>query len=198
MSVNMNEIDYAHVLNRQCIIHLFLQSKSARIYNFVQSCITVPNIVIGGIMSISIFSTTSEYWRLTTGGLAIATTILSSLSKHVAAGERAQLHCSVVRQYQSLIQEIDAYIQMLRTQPPNTTEKRYLMDRVHQHLNRLYDIQPEPSYWAINDYEKRYKKKLEEALFDELESAALQNAAYVQLRLSRVPSGGSQQSREAQ
>lgn len=172
--------DYAHMLRRQCIINLFLQSKSARIYGLLQTCITIPNIVIGGVMSITIFSTTSPLWRVATGGLAIASTILTSLSKQLGAGERAQLHCAMVRQYNSLIQELNTYIHA------SSSRGDHQMDRIRQQMNKLFEMQPEPSYFAINTYEKRYKRNIEEALFDELETVAMQNAAYVELRLSRT------------
>jgi hypothetical protein len=131
-------------------------------------------------MSVSILSTNSQYWRITTGALAIASTILTSISKQLGAGERAQLHCAMVRQYNSLIQDLNMIIHL------NAADKKSIMDRVRQHMNRLFDMQPEPSYFAISSYETRYKKKLEEALFEDFEAAALQHAAFVEMRLSRL------------
>lgn len=183
MTEQKDDEDYAQILKRQCVINLFLQSKSARVYNLIQTCLTIPNIIIGGVMSVSIFSTSSQYWRITTGALAIASTILTSVSKQLGAGERAQLHCAMVRQYNSLIQDLNMIIHM--NQSVDAAEKKVLIERVRQHLNRLFDMQPEPSYFAITSYENRYKKKLEEALFEDFETAALQHAAFVEMRLSR-------------
>lgn len=183
MTESKEEDEYAQLLKRQCIVNLFLQSKSARINNTIQSCLTLPNIVIGAIMSISIFSTSSEYWRITSGALAIASTVLTSLSKQLGAGEKAQLHCAMVRQYTSLIQELTMFIHINN---PDPEHRRAFMERIRQQINKLVDMQPEPNYFAVRLYEGRYKKRIEEALFDDLETAAMQNATYVEMRLSRT------------
>lgn len=178
-----DEDEYAQILKRQCIVNLFLQSKSARVYNLIHTLLTIPNIVIGGVMSVSIFSTSSPYWRITTGALAITSTVLTAVAKQFGAGERAQLHCAMVRQYNSLIHELNTVIHIHNMSPD---EKRTMIDRVRQQLNKLFDMQPEPSYYATHAYENRYKKKIEEALFEDFETAAMQNAAYVEMRLSRT------------
>lgn len=175
--------EYAQILKKQCVINLYLQSKSAKVYSMIQNILTLPNIVIGGILSVAIFSTSHDYWRLTTGALAIGSTILTSMSKHFGAGERAQMHCSMVRHYTSLIQEIDMILHMKHL---SDTEKRATMDSVRQHLNKLFDMQPEPSVFAVKQYEKQYKTNIEKAMFDAFETAALQNASYVERRLSRA------------
>lgn len=170
--------DYALILKRQCIINLFLQSKSARFYNAINTCMVVPNILIGGVLSVSIFSTSSSYWRTSTGVLAIVSTALSSLAKHIGAGERAQLHCAMVRQYSSIIQDIDMYL--------HGAPDADFIDRIRHQLGRLFDLQPQPSYFAVRQYEHKYKKDIEMAMFDEFEAVAMQNASYVAMRLSRI------------
>lgn len=180
--------EYAQILKKQCIINLYLQSKSAKVYNTIQNIITIPNIIIGGVMSVAIFSTSHDYWRITTGALAITSTILASMSKHFGAGERSQMHCSMVRHYNSLIQEIDM---VLHLKDISEEEKHATMDRVRQQLNKLFDMQPEPSMFAVRQYENQYKTKIENAMFDAFETAALQNAAYVERRLSRIKPRGS-------
>lgn len=182
MDENSQE-DYARTLKKQCIINLYLQSKSAKIYNIINNLITFPNIIIGGIMSITIFSTSNAYWKITSGALAIASTVLSSLSKQLGAGEKAQLHCTMVRHYNSLINDLNIF-----THSPNMTsaDKKNTMERIRQHMNKLFDMQPEPSSWAIRDFEKRYKMFVETAMFDDFETAALRSAHYVEKRLSRI------------
>lgn len=174
---------YALTLKKQCIINLYLQSKSAKFYNAINNLITFPNIVIGGIMSITIFSTSNTYWKITSGALAIASTILSSLSKQLGAGERAQLHCTMVRHYNSLINDLNIF-----THSPcmSSADKKNTMERIRQHMNKLFDMQPEPSSWAVRNFEKRYKTFVETALFDDFETAALRSAHYVEKRLSRI------------
>jgi hypothetical protein len=175
--------EYAQILKKQCIINLYLQSKSAKVYSFLQNALTIPNIVIGGIMSVTIFSVTNEGWKITAGVLAIISTILTSMTKQFGAGERSQMHCAMVRQYNSLIQELDMFIHMKHV---TEDDKKACMERVRQQLNKLFDMQPDPSMFAVMQYEKQYKTHIETAMFDEFETAALHNASYVERRLSRT------------
>jgi hypothetical protein len=144
---------------------------------------TVPNIVIGGILSIAIFSSSSTEWRIVKGVLAISSTILTSLSKHVCAGEKSQLHCNVVRQYMALIQELNIF---LHTSNNNTHEANIkFVDHMREQLNKLYDLQPKANSIVVARFEKKYKKSMEEALYSEFEDLVMKNATYAEHRLSR-------------
>lgn len=176
--------EIASSLRKQCLVHMFLQSKSANIYQTVYNCLSIPNIMIGGILSITIFSTSNQYWKIATGLMAITSTILSSLAKHTSPGERAHLHCSVVREYMSILQELNINL--------NTTtdivEKKRIIDNVRLQLHKLFDTQPQPSKYAVSQFERKYKKDIEDALYDNFEEVTVKNATHVQNRISLTKS----------
>ena len=172
--------EVATILKKQCLIHLFLQSKSAGIYHRIHNMLSIPNILIGGVLSITIFSTSNVYWKVSTGVLAIISTILSSLSKHLSAGERAQLHCNVVRDYMSLLQDLNITLNAV----DDVNEKKRIIADARMQLHRLFDCQPEPSTYAVSQFERKYKQNLEEILYEDFESIALKNATYIQNRVS--------------
>lgn len=174
--------DVILMLKKQCLVHMFLQSKSASIHNIIHNSLTIPNIMIGGILSITIFSTSNTYWKVTTGALAITSTLLSSLSKHLSSGERSHVHCNAVKDYMSLLQELNVSIPTASS----IEEKRKILERVRDSLNKLYDSQPEPSRFAVATFESRYKKNIEEALYDDFEDMTIRSATYVQNRISFV------------
>lgn len=93
------------------------------------------------------------------------------------------MHCAMVRHYKSLIQELDMFMHLSTV---SADEKKQFIDRIHQQLNKLFDLQPEPSVLAIRQFEQQYKTNIETAMFDAFETAALHNAAYVERRLSRI------------
>lgn len=174
--------DVVLTLKKQCLVHMFLQSKSASIHNIIHNSLTIPNIVIGGILSITIFSTSNSYWKATTGALAIASTLLSSVSKHMSSGERAHVHCGVVKEYMSLLQDLNIAIPTCR----DIEEKRRIIVHVREQLNKLFDSQPEPSRFAVSIFEQRYKKNIEAALYDDFEDMTVRSATYVRNRISLV------------
>lgn len=174
--------DIIHILKKQCLVHMFLQSKSANIHHFINNTLTIPNIVIGGIMSVTIFSTSNYYWKIATGALAITSTILSTLSKHLSSGERAHAHCSMVKEYMTLLQDLNISVHSTT----EVEERKKIIAHVRDKLHYLYDSQPEPSTYAVSLFEKRFKRNIEAALFDDFENMVLQDATYVQNRLSFV------------
>lgn len=176
--------DVILMLKKQCLVHMFLQSKSASIHNIIHNSLTIPNILIGGVLSVTIFSTSNVYWKLTTGALAITSTLLSSLSKHLSSGERAHVHCVVVKEYMSLLQELNISIPTAR----DIDEKRKIVVHVRDQLNKLFDSQPEPSRFAVATFEQRYKQHIEAALYDDFEDMTVRSAKYVQNRISFVKS----------
>lgn len=129
-------------LRRDAIIHMYLQSGSAHFNNVLNNCFVFPNIVIGGIVSVSIFSTSSTSWKVTSGVLAIASTILSSLARQTKAAEQAQLHCSVVKRYAEIIRRIDILIQ----NPGSVTDG--IINEIRRDLDQLLTVQPGPSVYA--------------------------------------------------
>lgn len=173
----LNEI--AVQLRKQCLIHLYLQSTSATLCHTIHNLISIPNIIIGGVLSITIFSTSNPVWKITTGMLAISSTVLSSLAKNLSPGERAHLHCNVVREYMSLLQDLNT----VHT-TTDVEEKKKVVVGVRAQLHKLFDIQPEPSKYAVIQFEKKYKKNIQDALYEDFETITVRNAASVQSRLS--------------
>jgi hypothetical protein len=143
--------------------------------------ISIPNIAIGGVLSVTIFSTSSAHGKIATGVMAIVSTILSSLSKHIGAAEKSQIHCSVVKQYQTLIQELNIF---LHSSVPDQDSQHKFVQYIKTELDKLYDMQPEPSMFAVMQFERSYKTKIEEALFSEFEEVVMRNASFVQKRVS--------------
>lgn len=168
MSWIQDELEMLEQLKRVCVINMYIQSSSAHVYYVINNCLMIPNIVIGAIMSVSIFSTTCGKTRIVSGILAIVSTILSSLTKQVGAGERAQQHCFVVKEYSSLVREINI----------NTFLEKREIDRemfirdVQLELDRLYMVQPEPSWLAVRKFELKYNADIDSLLFPEIERYA--------------------------
>jgi hypothetical protein len=175
-----DEVDMIEQMKRVCVINMFVQSSSAHIFDVAHNLLTIPNIVVGGVMSVSLFSTDCGKTKVAAGVLAIVSTILSSLTKQISAGERAQQHCFVVKEYHSLIRNIDVTMTLDKRDP---YEKEKFIRDVQLELDRLYMVQPEPSWLAIRWFEKRYKN-IEVAFFPEIE----RYAAGVMGRASKGPS----------
>lgn len=170
-------------LKKQCLIHMFLQSTSAYINHAIQSSISIPNIIIGGVLSVTIFSTTSHVWRVTTGVLAVLSTILSSLQRQLAAGERGQLHASAVRSYQMLVRDINMHLSFNM----DDQEKIDFIREVKSEMDKIFTIQPDPSILALKFFQKRYSMKIETALFDDFEKMITDRQFVPTSRVSRYP-----------
>lgn len=172
-------------LKRTCLIHMFLQTGSAYVNNVLQNAITIPNIILGAILSITIFSSTEPKWKTASGVMAVISTILSSIGKQMGAGERAQLHCSVVRQYQALIRDINTNLLM----PDMSDDEKVLFIRTTKaEIDKLFSIQPDASIFVIRNFEKKYHKHIEMVLYPEfsnMEEVAVRNANRISKRYSR-------------
>lgn len=156
-------------LRHVCVLNMYVQSSSAYIFDIVNTCLSVPTIVIGAVMSVSIFSTDSPSAKLASGILAITSTALSSVSKQLSPGERAQQHCFVVKEYHSLIRSIDVNTSLDKHDP---REREIFIRDVQAELDRLYLVQPEPSFLATRIFERKYARNIESALYPEIEKFA--------------------------
>lgn len=178
---NPDEIEMLDQLKRICTYNMYVQSSSAQIYDRMNSFLTIPNIVLGGVMSVTIFSSKGMINMLFNGILAVFSTILSSLIKHIGAGERAQQHCFVVKEYHSIVRNID--VNVLYDGGEFVNRESFIRD-VQGEIDRLYMVQPEPIWLALRWFEQKYKKGLDEALvFPEVE----RYAARVVGRASKAP-----------
>lgn len=162
-------------LKKTCLIHMFLQSGSAYVNNVVHNAITLPNIGIGAVLSVSIFSTEDPKWKLASGILALTTTVLSALSRQLGASERAHLHASVAKQYQGLIRDVNMKLLM----PCQQEDRSQFIITVKNEIDKLFSIQPEPSIHVMRQFERKYHKHIEMALYPEfanMEQAYMKHA----------------------
>lgn len=176
-----SEFHVLYALKKQCLIQLHLQSSSAYMFHYIHSGMTFSNILLGSILSISLFSTSSPSWKIASGVMAITSTFLTTLSKQLGIPERAQVHCTVVRQYHSLIQDINIYI---ASSVHSLTVSEFIQ-KTKIMMDKLMDMQPVPSLWIVQRYEHKFKQSLEDLLFPEFEKNVTQRAVRWSSRASR-------------
>lgn len=179
----MDEAEYniLRALKKQCLIQLHLQSTSAYWFHYMHSGMSFSNILLGSILSISLFSTSSPTWKIASGVMAISSTFLTTLSKQLGIAERAQLHCTVVKQYHSLIQDMNIFMgSSIRGQ---TTAEFIKKTKIM--MDKLMDMQPVPSLWIVKKYERTFKQSLEQLLFPEFEKLVTERALRWSSRASR-------------
>lgn len=165
-------------LKKQCLYGLFLHSRSAYINHWINNALVFPNIVLGGILSVSIFTTSNGSWRLAGGAIALMSTVLTGFTKHVGAAEKSQLHCLVVREYQRLLQDINVFIY---TNIENTDGT---IQMLRKDMDKIIGIQPDPSMWVMQRFDKVYRERFEDMMFKDFEKTMVQEAATVNNRVS--------------
>lgn len=178
-----NEREILKEMKRTCLIHMFLQSGSAHVNYIIHNALSLPNIALGAVTSISIFSTSQPGWRIASGVMAVCGTILAGLSRQLAPGEKAQLHASVTKQYQSIIQDINANLLL----ESDEDERRRYIDHIKSEIDRLLSLQPDASMLVIREFEKKYHKHVEKALYPEfahMEMEMIRNANRITTRVS--------------
>lgn len=185
-----NERQVLKELKKTCLIHMYLQSGSAFLNYILHNAITLPNIALGAVTSVSIFSTLQPQWRMASGAMAICSTVLTGLSRQLAPGERAQLHASVTKQYQSVVRNINTKLLL----EPVEEERQHFIDHTKSEIDRLLSLQPEPSLWIIRRFENKYQDRVEKALYPEfahLEKEMVRNAENISNRVSapRITAG---------
>lgn len=169
-------------MKKQALLGLYSQSQSAYIHHIVHNCLTVPNILMGGFLSVSLFATNAGAWKIAGGVIALASTVLTGLSKHVGAAEKAQLHCLAVREYQRLIHDINMYMHSPLGQNPNE-----IIQALRKDMDRVIGLQPDPSLWMMQRFHNVYRTKLEKMLFHDFEKIMLDGAQVVNNRVSIQP-----------
>lgn len=165
-------------IKMDAITHMYLQSGTAYWKNLLNNAIAIPNIVIGGILSVSIMSTTSHAWKITSGVLAVCSTILSSLSRHMKYGEEAQLHCAIVKKYNDLITDIEKYALSDSVTPE-------VIQQIHAQILKIYEIQPDPSIFVVFYFNQKYKH-VQYVLHPELETIARENTSFFNKKMEKV------------
>lgn len=166
-------------VKKQCLFGLYLQSRSAYINYLIYNFLVLPNIVVGGFLSVSIFTTSGGVWKIVGGALALTSTVLTGLIKHTGAAEKAQLHCLVIREYQRLIQDINMY---LHSSPAATSE---IIQTVRKEMDKIISMQPDPSVWMLHRFNHKYRDRFETMIIHDLEKHMVQEAMEVHYRVSR-------------
>jgi hypothetical protein len=170
MTWTNEEIDMLEQLKRVCVINMFVQSSSAQVCSLMHNILTVPNIFIGGLLSVSLFGydqcSHGHGWiKIGSGIMAITSTILSSLVRQMSCTEQAQQHCFVVKEYHSIIRKINTNMAL------DNINKDVFIREMQSELDRLYLVQPEPSWFAVRQFENRFQD-LDSMLYPEIERYA--------------------------
>lgn len=176
---NEDERKLLNEVKKQCLFGLYLQSRSAYMNHMIYNFLMLPNIVIGGVLSVSIFTTNGGPWKFVGGALALTSTVLTGLVKHTGAAEKAQLHCLVVREYQRLIQDINMY---LYTDVANTSE---VITNIRKEMDKIISMQPDPSIWMLQRFNNKYRDKFDIMILHDFEKQMMQEATAVQQRVSQ-------------
>lgn len=154
---------------KDVVIQLYLQSGSSYYYVTVYNWITIPHIIVGSILSVSIFITGNVYpWTIVTGLLAILQTFMSGLIRHIGASEKAYQYQLSAREYQTLLRSIDMTLSMTATMRPSVDK---FIESINRELNRIATKQTDPVLFVIHRFNKRIKK-LDDMLIKELETAS--------------------------
>lgn len=159
------DINILRELRKSCLIHLHLQSQSAYYFHMLHNFITIPNILMGAVLSVSLFSVENERWRLASGILAVSVTFLSSLNKQLAPGEKSQLHCFVARQYERIYRDIRMNVNMLTDE----SQQRMFITTLKSEVDKIFGMQPDPPMSIMRHFEKRNKKSVEDIMYPEME-----------------------------
>lgn len=185
-----NEFRILKELKKICLINMFLQSGSAYVNFVLHNAITIPNIALGAATSISIFSTSNAGWRIAGGVMAACCTLLSGLARQLGAGERAQVHATVTKQYHSIIRDINVRMMM----EPSAEERSRFIEHIKAEVDRVFTLQPDPSIWIVRRFEHRYQEHVEKVTFPDMEATFMRNAERISNRISsyRVPATGRQ------
>lgn len=155
-------------LQKSCLVHLYLQSKSAYMFHVLNNLIVIPNILIGAVLSVSLFSMQNERWKIMSGVLAIICTFLSSIGKHISAGEKSQLHCHIARQYERLYRDIKLNMNLIT----DGSQQHFFVTSVKTEIDKVFSTQPDPPLSVIRYFEKTHKKNVESILHPEMEEFA--------------------------
>lgn len=178
-----NERQVLEDMKKTCLIHMYLQSGSAFQNYLLNNFITLPNIILGAVTSVSLFSTSDASWRIASGVMAICSTILTGLSRQMSPGEKAQLHSSITNQYQTIIRNINMKMMLDVT----SDEKQRWIDQVKNDIDRLISIQPQPSIIVIRQFEKKYHSQIENIMYPEFagfEELIIKKAEIINKRVS--------------
>ncbi len=165
-------------IKKQCLYGLYVHSRSACINHLINNALVVPNIIIGSVLSVSLFTTSTGPWKTAGGALALTSTILTGVTKHIGAAEKSQLHCLVVREYQRLIQDINIY---LHTPVDNPMA---IIQALRNDIEKIIGLQPDPSVWVLYRFDKVHRKRFESMMVHDFEKIMLHEASNVHRRIS--------------
>lgn len=172
------ELNAIHEIKRQCLYGLYLHSRSAYVNHLLHNAIVIPNIFLGGVLSVSLFAASSAPWKIAGGAIALASTFLTGLSKHLGAAEKSQLHCLVVREYQRLIQDINVYLH-------TPVESAYAtIQRFQKEMDKITCLQPDPSIWVMRRFHAVQLARFENMMLTDFEKTMVRDATTVHNRVS--------------
>jgi hypothetical protein len=154
---------------RQIAMNLYLQIGSSYYYQWIYNALTIPNIVLGGALSVTIFTELDNTigLRFTMGVLAMLSTILTTSMRHIGAAEKAQEYRLASRSYQSLLRSINMTLTLNPAQRPNADEYLTL---VRKEIDRITNMQCDPVIHVLKQFDRRFSHTFDHIMWKELES----------------------------
>lgn len=165
------QIGILEEIKRQVLIDLLLYSASSRIYMGLNSMLALPGILISGVLSITSLRGEDPSWRIAGMVLGASSAGLGALSRHMNAGETAQKYGTIVRQLQSLRNDISTRL-TFRATPVSPTE---YIDRVHREFDLIHREPLEPSLLANLWFLRRFQR-LDETTRADFEKLVVETA----------------------
>ena len=140
---------------KQIAICLYLQDSSMYYYQFIYNLVTIPNLIVGGVLSVSIFSAEDTTpWKVIIGVLAIFSTFLTSLNRQIGAAEKSQEHKITSRAFQCLLRNMNMTLALLPEQRPHSD---YYLRHVKHEIDRISDSQLDPPLLVVRMFNKKYE-----------------------------------------
>lgn len=158
-----NQKSFLLKMKQTAMLHMFLQTGSAMLHRWIHSCLLMPQIVFQGVVSAYIFSSTNADWQIASGLMAVGSTVMASLMRQFRFAETAEQHAIAVQQYKIILNDIQFHLHMRKTEQ----ERAQIMEEISRTMDRIFEMQPEPSFLVVRYFERKFKKPLEKMMYEE-------------------------------
>jgi hypothetical protein len=138
---------------KESTMNTILQTSSSHHYQWWNTLLTYPTIVISAGTSVGMFSNESMPLRFTLGGLALIGACMTAWNRQMRAAERSEQYALKAREHAAFVRDVNYVLTLNREVRPDVKET---IAKLRVTFDKMFESQIEPPMSVVRRYERTH------------------------------------------
>lgn len=138
---------------KESTMNTILQTSSSHHYQWWNTILTYPTILISAGTSVGMFSNESMPLRFALGGLALVGACLTAWNRQMRAAEKSEQYALKAREHAAFVRDVNYVLTLNREVRPDVKET---IAKLRVTFDKMFESQVEPPVTVIRRYERTH------------------------------------------